>query len=66
LENRLKEKIEILSNLAKKCDLVFLDYETNTDIENLKKPISHASLVKIYIEETVKVYKAPIQTKLNL
>ena len=65
LENKLKKQIEILSNLAKKGDLVLLDYETNTDIENYKKPISHAGLVKLYLERTIDIYKAPTQTKLE-
>ena len=30
--------------------IVLLDYQTNCDIENLRKPLSHASLIKAYIE----------------
>ena len=51
LENKcadLVKKIRIIS----KCKTVFLlDYDTNEDIENAKKPLSHASLIKRYIEE---------------
>lgn len=32
-------------------DLVFLDYNVNTDIHDISKPLSHALLVKLYIEE---------------
>lgn len=30
--------------------IVLLDYQTNCDIENLRKPLSHAFLIKAYIE----------------
>jgi hypothetical protein len=66
LENKLKTQMSILMDYASKGDLVFLDYETNTDIEDLSKPISHAGLVKLFIDNNGEVYKAPIQTKLNL
>ena len=66
LENKLKKQVEKLADLAKKRDIVLLDYETNTDIENFNKPISHAGLVKHYIEKMHSVYKAPIQTRLDL
>lgn len=32
-------------------DLVFLDYNVNADINDISKPLSHAQLVKLYIEE---------------
>lgn len=41
--NRLKEHI-------KEKDLVFLDYNTNTNPFDFSKPISHAGLLKLYIE----------------
>lgn len=50
LENKLQKEIKILKDLSKKQDLVLLDYETNGDIENPKKPLSHAYLVKYQIE----------------
>ena len=31
-------------------DIVFLDYNTNEDYTNLKSPLSHAALIKLYIE----------------
>ena len=30
-------------------DIVLLDYETNTDVTDLSKPLSHASLVRAYL-----------------
>ncbi|MCM1177654.1 MAG: hypothetical protein NC335_07920 [Bacteroides sp.] len=41
---RIKEK-------AKDTDIVLLDYNTNTDFRDISKPISHAGLVKAYIED---------------
>ena len=41
--NKIKER-------SQTHDLVFLDYNTNQDIENEKRPLSHAALVKLYIE----------------
>ncbi len=32
-------------------EIVFLDYNTNEDYTNLKSPLSHAALIKLYIEE---------------
>lgn len=51
LENKLKDLLDLLIDKARTNDLVFLDYETNEDIGNTKKPISHAALVKRYLEE---------------
>lgn len=49
LENKLCDIVLELKALAEKQDLVLLDYNTNEDIENYKKPISHAGLVKRYL-----------------
>ena len=32
-------------------DIVLLDYNTCTDVEDLSKPLSHANLVQLYIED---------------
>lgn len=53
LENKVTDIIERLryaSNSGK--TLVLLDYDTNADVENAKKPLSHASLIKAYVEGT--------------
>jgi hypothetical protein len=65
LEYKLKKQTETLIDLAKKRDLVLLDYETNIDLNNFKKPISHAGLVKKYIDEKINVFQKPIQTRLD-
>ena len=51
LENKVAHIIERLreaSNSGK--TIVLLDYDTNADVEDAKKPLSHASLVKAYAE----------------
>ncbi|MDB5343972.1 MAG: hypothetical protein JWP89_2349 [Schlesneria sp.] len=50
LEHKLTAELDALRKLA--GDIVLLDYETNSDIEDLSKPLSHASLVKRYLEGT--------------
>lgn len=50
LENKVSEIIERLKEASQKEDIVLLDYETNCDVLNTKKPLSHAFLVKAYVE----------------
>ena len=47
---RIKEK-------AKNCDIVLLDYNTNEDFQDISKPISHAGLLKLYIEENYPTFE---------
>lgn len=42
------ERLRVASNSGK--TIVLLDYDTNADVENAKKPLSHASLIKAYVE----------------
>jgi len=49
LQNITQKEIDLLVSIAEKKDLVLLDYVTNEDIENIKKPLSHAALIKKYI-----------------
>ena len=44
------ERLKEASNSGK--TIVLLDYDTNADVENAKKPLSHASLIKSYVEGT--------------
>ena len=39
-----------IAERAKDHDIVFLDYNTNTEFRDTSTPISHAGLVKLYIE----------------
>ena len=50
LDNCLQAELDQLYELSKEQTVVLLDYETNCDLENLKKPLSHAGLVKRYLE----------------
>ena len=49
LDNLLQNEIQLLKEKAEKQDLVLLDYNTNEDIEDYNKPLSHAGLVKRYL-----------------
>ena len=51
LENRLSAEVEQLRALGRERDLVLLDYEINGDIDDLSKPLSHAALIKRYLED---------------
>jgi hypothetical protein len=50
LDNRLQEELRSLAGLVEKGDVVLLDYETNGDVNDLSRPLSHASLVIAYLE----------------
>lgn len=50
LENKVASIIERLREANKTKTIVLLDYDTNADVENGKKPLSHASLIKAYVE----------------
>lgn len=52
LENvpEVKAIIEKIRQKAQECDIVLLDYNTNPDNREASKPLSHAELVKMYIE----------------
>lgn len=52
LEHRLQEEVELLRKHARNSPLIFLDYETNAEVANLKSPLSHAALVARYLEGT--------------
>ena len=42
--------VEKIKNQSKKQDIVLLDYNTNIDFRDVSRPLSHAGLVKLYIE----------------
>ena len=50
LENKVAHIIERLREASEAKTIVLLDYDTNSDVENAKKPLSHASLIKAYVE----------------
>jgi hypothetical protein len=51
LKNKVQDLILILYQKALETDLILLDYTTNEDLEDLSKPLSHASLIKQVILE---------------
>ena len=52
LENKVKDIIDRLREVSKTKTIVLLDYDTNADVDNGRKPLSHASLIKAYVEGT--------------
>ena len=52
LENvpAVKEIVQRIAERSKVNDIVFLDYNTNIDFRDTSSPLSHAGLVKLYIE----------------
>ena len=51
LENKVAHIIERMKKASDEGKvIVLLDYDTNEDVENAKKPLSHASLIKAYVE----------------
>ncbi|MBI3649726.1 MAG: hypothetical protein HY231_01620 [Acidobacteria bacterium] len=49
LENCLQQEIAQLKTLSREQLVILLDYETNEDVENLSRPLSHASLLLNYL-----------------
>ena len=50
LENKVYDILERLKEASQQVDIVLLDYETNCDVLNPQKPLSHAYLVKAFVE----------------
>lgn len=50
LENKVSYIIDRLREASKTKTIVLLDYDTNADVDDPRKPLSHASLVKAYAE----------------
>ena len=52
LENKLQKLVTAVRIISKNKPVVLLDYNTNPDVNNPKSALSHASLIKAYIEGT--------------
>jgi hypothetical protein len=50
LEHRLQDLIDDLTRLSAAQTVLLLDYETNADLDDLSRPLSHASLIQQYSE----------------
>ncbi len=48
----MAEELAQLPALAQRETLVLLDYETNSEVSNLAKPLSHAGLVMHYLQDS--------------
>lgn len=51
LEHYCAKSIETIKKLSTEHTVVLLDYDTNEDIEDYTKPLSHAGLIKRYINK---------------
>ena len=49
LRERLSDELAQLRTLALAGPLVLLDYETNADVDDARKPLSHAALVRLWL-----------------
>jgi hypothetical protein len=50
LKNKLLKEVESLRDEVSRRSLVLLDYETNGDVEDLSRPLSHAALIRLYLQ----------------
>ncbi len=51
LDNCLSSEISKIHKILEVRPVVLLDYETNSDIKDLSRPLSHASLVAAYVSD---------------
>ncbi len=51
LDNKAQHTVQLLKAEAEKNDLVMLDFDTNGNLDDPRKPLSHAALVKRYLEK---------------
>lgn len=52
LENKCKPLVNRLKEMSAQRPVILLDYDTNSDIEDPRKPLSHASLICRFIENS--------------
>jgi len=50
LENKVSSIIERMREASKTKTIILLDYNTNQNVDDASKPLSHAFLIKAYIE----------------
>lgn len=55
LENKVQRQVQKLRELADSKVLILLDYNTNEDIQDPSTPLSHAAMIKAFIEGTYPV-----------
>lgn len=57
LENKVQDIVRRMAEASKTKTIILLDYDTNNDIENASKPLSHASLIKRYVDSLNQNYQ---------
>ena len=57
LENKVQDIVRRMAEASKTKTIILLDYDTNDDIENASKPLSHASLIKRYVDNLNQNYQ---------
>ncbi|HEX7303357.1 DUF6939 family protein [Lentzea sp.] len=55
LENRLRDEVARLRELAGSADVVLLDYTTNGDVDDLSTPLSHAALIVRHLRRPARI-----------
>src|SRR5271166_1471487 len=48
---RVPNELDQLKSFAQEDGLVLLDYNTNEDVRNLSSPLSHAALIRDYLND---------------
>lgn len=51
LDHCVQDELERLRELHRQHTLILLDFETNSDIDNLMRPLSHAALIGYYLTD---------------
>ncbi len=63
LERKAKPVVDRIREMAKTRTVVLLDYDTNPVVEDPTSPLSHASLIKAYIDGNYPVYEEAEQAE---
>lgn len=50
LDNKVADVLQLIRDETTRQPIILLDYETNGEVDNAAKPLSHAWLVKYYLE----------------
>lgn len=58
----VKRLINELKRMSAQKDIVLLDYNTNTEPRDISQPMSHAGLIKLYLEDKYPVYDPSVKS----
>lgn len=59
LENKVSREVNRIRELSSRNTVILLDYTTNPNVEDASSPLSHAALIKAYIEGTYPSFDVP-------